>query len=186
MNKGINMAVAKKNYILETVALNKIKNNDPEYLCVFISHRSTDKEDAIAVANLLRENGIDVYIDIDDEGLQIETQNDNPEGIVKHIQEALKYSTHLMALISDNTKESWWVPYEIGYAKHAEKKIASLRLKKNLDGFPDYLKIEPCLDNVDDLKQYIKNAIKRKSRYGSLFTENCNIEINEEIYKYVR
>ncbi len=91
-----------------------------------------------------------------------------------------------MALISDNTKESWWVPYEIGYAKHAEKKIASLRLKKNLDGFPDYLKIEPCLDNVDDLKQYIMNAIKRKSRYGSLFTENCNIEINEEIYKYVR
>lgn len=122
--------------------------------CVFISHKSEDIEVAKQVADLLQTEGIDVYLDVNDSGLQIATREENANKIVECIEKALLVSTDILVLVTDKTKESWWVPYEVGFAKMGKKSIASLLLK-NVSDFPDYLEIEKKLCGLSDLKSYI-------------------------------
>lgn len=169
---GTNRAL--KDYIFENSVNNTRK-------CVFISHKSDDKEAAKQIANYLMINDIDVYLDIHDKGLQKATEEKDSKKIVEHIQKAIKYSTHILVLVSDRTKESWWVPYEVGYAKKSGNSIASLLLKGYTDGFPDYLKIERIIKSAYDFSIYAKEI---KSRYYSLFESKVTDSSN--LNNYIR
>lgn len=109
-------------------------------MCVFISHKSSDMDAAEAVARYLMLNNIDVYLD---KKIQIykKTKEKDAQGIVDSIEKALKCSTHILILVSDQTKESWWVPYEVGYSKR-KKKIASALLVGYVDDFLIILKLK--------------------------------------------
>ncbi len=165
-----------------------VENGDYEGTCIFISHRSSDKKAALTVSHYIRNCGIDVYIDLDDNGLQLATVKNDVQGIVNHIQDGLKKSTHLLVLLSEDTKESWWVPYEIGYAKKSGKSIASLMLKKYIDDFPDYLKIEKTIEHIDDFLKYVGEVKKKKEKYGGLFYEQKNISLPDSVIleEYIR
>ena len=164
---------------------NYINKKDEKGVCVFISHKSQDSIDAKAIADYIRLCGIDVYIDLDDNGLKLASITEDSEGIVKHIQKGLGMSTHLLAIISDNTKESWWVPYEIGYAKKASKKISSLVLRKLSDKIPDYLKIEEILISLEDLKEYAKCLICDKNRYRDIFENTIILPEVDSLSPYI-
>lgn len=151
--------------------------------CVFISHKSSDMEAAEAVANYLMSNDIDVYLDKLDAGLQKKTEEMDAKGIVESINKALKCCTHIIVLVSDQTKESWWVPYEVGYSKNGEKKIASALLTGYIDGFPDYLKIERTIKCADEFKAYALEIKGEGKRYGAIF-ESVNEPIG--LNKYIR
>ena len=56
-------------------------------------------------------------------------------------------------MISDKTKLSWWVPFEIGVADIENKYIASLKLC-NVDEIPSFLKIHETLYDIQDLIKY--------------------------------
>ena len=103
---------------------NKVVQNNSK-VCVFISHKSSDMDAAEAVARYLMLNNIDVYLDKKDSDLQKKTKEKDAQGIVDSIEKALKCSTHILILVSDQTKESWWVPYEVGYSKKGKKKICT-------------------------------------------------------------
>ncbi len=162
---------------------NRVNKNDEKGTCVFISHKSQDSEDAKAVADCIRSYGIDVYIDLDDQGLKLASVTDDSAGIVEHIQKGLSVSTHLLALISDNTRDSWWVPYEIGYAKKANKKISSLLLGNINDEIPDYLKIEETLSQ-EEIEKYIKGLIQDLNRYRSLFKDTNHFSESNSLSPY--
>ena len=169
--RGINRATIKGG-INSRLLERKVDNKDSQGTCVFISHRSTDKKEAVAIANYIRDCGIDVYIDVDDNGLQIATVKDDSESIVNHIHNGLMLSTHILALISDDTRESWWVPYEIGYGEKSGKKIASMLLEQGeVDCFPDYLKIVERLFSVADFVDFVKKLVKSQSNYGGIFAD---------------
>lgn len=170
MNRGINRALSQYKYTY----YEKVRNCDYTGICVFISHKSSDSKEAKEIAELFKENGIDVYIDLDDNGLQIASVSNNAQSVVDHIQEGLKCSTHLLAMISDDTKDSWWVPYEIGYAKKGKKNIASLILSKNKQNLPDYLLIEEQIRTLYELEKYVKNIKIKRQKYGGLF-ENVTV-----------
>ena len=59
-----------------------------------------------------------------------------------------------MCLISDKTRLSWWVPYEIGFAENEDIDITSLKLK-NVDDIPSYLKIRRSIFKKEDFYKYI-------------------------------
>jgi hypothetical protein len=185
--RGINRAEIKDS--LDSELFEKcIKEHDGRGTCVFISHRSTDKKEALEIANFFQDCGIDVYIDVKDQGLQVATQKDDPELIVKHIQDGLSLSTHVLVLISDNTRLSWWVPYEIGYGAKGNKKIASMLLEnKEVDGFPDYLKIEKEICSVDDFIKFLLEVKRSSSPYGDLF-ENNNVKLPDvsAVRRYIK
>ena len=65
------------------------------------------------------------------------------------INDGLSVSTHLLCLISEKTRLSWWVPYEIGIASSKKMPIASLKLK-SIDDVPSFLKTETVLNNIPE------------------------------------
>ena len=133
--------------------------------CVFISHKKEDEEAAKAIGNFLSENvGVSIYLDTEDCVLQEAVSTENDQKIVESIQKGLSCSTHLICLISDKTKLSWWVPYEIGFADKQGISIAALKLK-NVENVPSYVKIKKTLFNTEDFLRYASEL----GRYGCLF-----------------
>ena len=138
--------------------------------CVFISHKKEDEVAAIAIGNyLINTVGINIYLDTQDCTLKEAVSSENDQRIVKSIQKGLTCSSHLLCLVSDKTKLSWWVPYEIGFADKQGIDIAALKLK-DVDDIPSYLKIKKALFNTKDFLQYISElgpygAIMAKENY---------------------
>lgn len=151
MAKGINRAYTRN--LFESNLVHGKKG------CIFISHKYEDLKAAQEVADYITDYGFDVYLDDRDFRLQKAVNANDSEGIVSCIEDGLNTSTHILVLVTDNTRISWWVPYETGYAKKGEKGIASLLLKK-ADEFPDYLKIEKTLRGFKDLTDYLETLPK--------------------------
>lgn len=122
---------------------------------VFISHRSADDEIANAVYRRLKyHHNIECYLDDIDDTLKSKSEQELTQWLVKKINEC----TNLLAIMTQNTQGSWWVPYEIGVAKQAPRVITSFT---NLQEYqlPGYLKEWPRLrgqDAVDKFAYYYK------------------------------
>lgn len=145
--------------------LNKYKCNG---ICVFISHKSEDKDTAKKIGDRLNRLGLDIYLDMFDDGLQQATQNNDCDKIVKHIQKAISVSTHVLVLISSVTQLSWWVPYEIGYAQKSGRDIASLLISNSAQR-PDYLQILETLNSEDDLKKYAEALVNKNGKFQAIY-----------------
>lgn len=127
--------------------------------CVFISHKKEDEDAAIAIGSyLINTVGVNIYLDTQDCTLQEAVSSENDLRIVESIQKGLTCSSHLLCLVSDKTKLSWWVPYEIGFADKQGIDIAALKLK-DVDDIPSYLKIKKALFNTEDFLLYISRLI---------------------------
>lgn len=139
-----------------------LQKNNTEY-CIFLSHKHEDKEAAEEIAEYIMKNAdIDIYLDKYDDDLQRAVRNGDEKAIVKHIERGISKSTHVLCLISEQTKNSWWVPYEIGYAKKSSLKIASLKLKTVKD-IPSFLKIEKIINGTSSLGKYLKEIQPNKN-----------------------
>lgn len=178
---GINRALLSEDRRI--IFENCVASKEEKGKCVFISHKSSDIDAAQQVAEYIMGNGIDVYLDKLDAGLQKATRENDAQGIVNSINRALMCSTDILVLVSNQTQASWWVPYEVGYAKKGNKEIASALLTGNVNGFPDYLKIERMIKGASDFKNYVLEIKGRGKNYGSLF-ESANEPI--KLSKYIR
>lgn len=126
--------------------------------CVFLSHRSVDKEKVIKIGDYIMKAGLNIYLDIKDADLQRAVTAQNALKITQCIQKGLSYSNYVLCLISNNTFDdtSWWVPYEIGYADKEKKECCLLKLSTlSKDNIPEYLKIKEILYNIKDLNSKI-------------------------------
>lgn len=136
--------------------LSESNENKP---CIFLSHISVDKQSVEGIADYIMEKAdIDVYLDIHDDELQRAVNSGNSLEITALIERGITKSTHAMCLISEETIKSWWVPYELGYAKKSGKQISSLKLKGSVE-LPDFLKIGELIHGTKSLNEYIKKVI---------------------------
>jgi len=103
---------------------------------VFISHRTADNEIAKHVADRLKNHhGIPVYIDDIDQ--DVGRARGTP-AITALLVQRISMCTNLLAIISQNTVGSWWVPFEIGVARQAPRTITSLTNQGDAS-LPEYL-----------------------------------------------
>lgn len=139
---------------------------------VFLSHKSEDKEFVEQIGKYIMNAGIDIYLDKYDFELQKATEKQDCKKVTECIQEGIAKCTHLLCIISNKTKNSWWVPYEIGYGKKSDKNIATL-CKSDIRSIdvPEYLKIEKIIEKIDELNKFIKEI-----------TSSNNILLNEQVY----
>jgi hypothetical protein len=135
--------------------------------CIFLSHISVNKEIAGMIGDYISTNGdIDIYFDGNDENLQSAIKKSDLHEITRFIEKGLSYSTHILCLVNQETASSWWLPYEIGFARKSGKKISSLILKGN-SHIPNYLKIGRILRGVKSLNKYMKDLEKEaRDRHG--------------------
>jgi len=118
---------------------------------VFISHKREDSEDAVVVASVLKRHGVSTYIDVLDPHL-----SHAGDDLGDYFREILSRCSHLMAVVSENTKLSWWVPFEIGIATEKQYPIATYAI--GACSLPSYLKKWPYLRSLSDLTTYVKVA----------------------------
>lgn len=114
---------------------------------VFISHRTADDPLARQVRDrLVNLHGIQCYLDDLDQQTKVANQ------ITSLIVSRLNGCTNLLALVTPNTRGSWWVPFEVGVARQAPRMITSYTNLPQSD-LPEYLTEWPVLrgNNAIDL-----------------------------------
>lgn len=116
---------------------------------VFISHRTADDHVANAVyLRLTRVHSIKCYLDNFDD----EAKSAGQSRITRLIVDRLTACTNLLALVTVNTRGSWWVPFEVGVARQAPRMITSFTTLDDSE-LPEYLKEWPILrgENAIDI-----------------------------------
>jgi len=138
---------------------------------VFISYRHTDRNQAILIDQRLKTAGIKTYLDVLDEESKQSTDQ-----ITDIITQRMRECTHLIAVISDETSKSWWVPFEIGEATFAENRITTFQLNIHDDKLPTYLKKWPKINNLLDIDLFIQSYKKDKKYSAAMESASANAE----------
>lgn len=114
---------------------------------VFISHKDSDSALAKRVAGRVRYNGLDTYLDTIDDVLI----KDGPD-LADHLLRRMSECDQLIAVVSEQTKDSWWVPWEIGVGSEKSFRMASY--SERYVSLPSYLKKWPELHSDRDIDLY--------------------------------
>jgi hypothetical protein len=172
------------NFALLENCQRSISSNQNKH-CVFISHKKEDEKAAIEIGKYLTEvANVNIYLDIKDCELQEAVSSENDQKIVESIKTGLKYSSHLLCLISDKTKLSWWVPYEIGFAEKQGLDIASVKLK-NVEDIPSYLKIRKTIFNTDEFLKYVATLMPLNTYFFESYHQRLVAQDNSMIKRYI-
>ena len=122
---------------------------------VFISHKGDDTDIAEIVGDVLYSIGVYGYLDrwdpkVDGDSSELEI----------HIRDVIRATPSILAVVTENTSMSWWVPFELGVARETNSKIATFLLTDGASGnvvfLPSYLKTWPILAAVAELKTWAK------------------------------
>ncbi|WP_448106123.1 toll/interleukin-1 receptor domain-containing protein [Pseudomonas azerbaijanoccidentalis] len=142
---------------------------------VFISYRHIDRAYAININTRLMQANIKTYLDVLD--AESQTTDDITGVITRNISEC----THLLAVVSEKTALSWWVPFEIGEATITNRRICSF--KTGPTELPLYLDKWPKLSSERDIEFFIdayrnestlKRSMSLESVTGSESTRSVN------------
>lgn len=115
---------------------------------VFLSHKAEDAEVAGTIAFRLKQyHQIDVYLDVIDRNLD----KTGPD-LADYIRGEMEKCTQLLAVISARTRESQWVPWEIGVATEKERPLASFINPPAT--IPEFLQKWPYLQSQQDVDRY--------------------------------
>lgn len=125
---------------------------------VFLSHQSSDSITATYIATRLRvHHSIESYLDVVDPGIR------RGEDLATHIQNEMGKCTQLLAVVSEATKNSQWVPWEIGVATEKDYPLATY-----LAGYatpPEFLKKWPYLRSDADIDRYAAASKAARSSF---------------------
>ncbi len=116
---------------------------------MFISHKKEDAAIAKAVADKLASIGKDYYLDVLDS-----TISGNGKKLTDHIKSALNDCTDIIVVMSENTKRSQWVFFEVGIATQVGLPISTYLAQEVL--LPDFLSYWPRLRRPQDLVTYVQ------------------------------
>ncbi|MHC8302058.1 toll/interleukin-1 receptor domain-containing protein [Pseudomonas sp. ZS1P83] len=114
---------------------------------VFISYRHTDRAQAMTINDRLVRANIKTYLDV------LDTESQQTDDITAVITRNISDCTHLLAVVSQETAQSWWVPFEIGEATISNRRICSFQTGQN--ALPLYLDKWPKLSGDADINFFI-------------------------------
>jgi hypothetical protein len=152
---------------------------------IFLSHQKHDSEVALEVKIRLKINhNIDCYLDIIDPAIKI------GEDLANHVRNELNQCTQLLAIVSEATMLSWWVPWEIGVATEKDYPLATFG--KNVE-LPEYLRKWPYMKNMADLDKYAEVSKEAQKRVVNVDMQSISSnsityrnEATEYFYKTLR
>lgn len=126
---------------------------------VFISHKNSDSGQATLICNRLQSLGVEAYLDL----LDPTVLNDGRQ-LTRHIEEQLRICTDIMIIVSEATKSSWWVPFEIGMS--AELNMPTASFVSTPTKLPSFLSYWPKLRNLNDINTYVevRRQVSREMR----------------------
>jgi hypothetical protein len=111
-------------------------------VAIFLSHSHKDKDLIQPAIAFLRSHGVKVYVDWMDAGMPDVISGDT----AKKIKEKIKEHKKFLVLVTENSKDSRWVPWELGFADPTKgmPHIASFPVAEKEDfAQNEYMKIYP-------------------------------------------
>ncbi|MDC7236780.1 MAG: toll/interleukin-1 receptor domain-containing protein [Sphaerochaetaceae bacterium] len=140
-------------------------------MAVFISHTTADDRLAKEISQLLENENIECYID--DLDYELKRLRGNAT-LTPYLVARLEDCDTLLAIVTENTKNSWWVPFEIGTAREMPRIITSVTNYSEFD-LPEYLLEWPRLRHKSDIEVFIRNyKNKRSGIYSRDLSESVN------------
>ena len=125
-----------------------------------------DRAYAININTRLMQANIKTYLDVLD--AESQTTDDITGVITRNISEC----THLLAVVSEKTALSWWVPFEIGEATITNRRICSF--KTGPTELPLYLDKWPKLTSDRDIEFFIDAYRNESTLKRSMSLESVN------------
>lgn len=130
----------------------------------FISHKKEDESTATRIASELRLLGVSFYLDIMDNSV-----TRNGKELTDHIRANLNDCTDIIVIMSEQTRYSQWVPFEVGMSAQLNMPTATF-LQENVY-LPEFLEFWPRLKYPSDIRKYVavrrRYEIQRRSHYDS-------------------
>jgi len=166
MSKGINVYDKVRSAfgrIMEAKASDLQKEGAIKEPCIFLSHIHGDKQRVKEFGEYIKNAGINIYMDVEDQELQAAVDALDDDKITHFIEVGIQNSTDLMIFLSDATRKSWWVPYEIGFGKAVAKRLSCVKLRDVMIDDLSYLKIVRCLRTPKELDVYLDEILDQKS-----------------------
>jgi hypothetical protein len=152
-------------------------------MAVFISHKKEDENIAKQVDGALKAKGIDTYLDILDPAL-IDKMN-----ITTKILSGLNKCSHLLAIVSSKTSESWWVPFEIGVATKGDKRICTYSIVP-VSSLPDYLTMWPVVIQISQIElfaaRYMKDKLILEKAYKTYEASTTLIQTANDFHRLLK
>jgi len=153
---------------------------------VFISHRSFDKPLATAAAALFESLGVHYWFDREDEDTHRAAALGmaGDQALVHAIERGIKHSSRVLGLLSDSTRGSWWVPYEIGASRALGRSVSFLVLAsiRGMDALPEYVRLAANYWSVDEL---IRWAASLRGHHINVLTEPIAEQLIVEVEQFV-
>jgi len=135
-------------------------------MTVFISYRHSDREKAAQINSRLIAAGINTYMDV------LDPESQTTQNITEVITKNIARASHLIAVISKQTAQSWWVPFEIGEATISATRIASFRT--GYSELPEFLQMWPQMTRhyhldmfIDEYKKEQRQAVYNRGMFES-------------------
>jgi hypothetical protein len=137
---------------------------------VFVSHRQADIQYAVRIAWLADQEGFDFWLDVLDPNLAmlqtlIGTASLTPAqaalAIASVIEMALLNASHVLAVMTPNTRGSEWVPYEYGRAK--DPTVITLQAAcwagagLSIASLPNYLHLGQITLNEQEIRRWFRS-----------------------------
>ena len=120
---------------------------------VFISHKKEDSVLALAIQRAFVKNGVESYLDVLDSSII-----GGGRELTDHVKNSLNSCTDIIVVMTDSTKNSWWVPFEIGMSAQIDMPTASFLQSDMI--LPSYLSYWPRLKTINDIDKYV--AVRKK------------------------
>jgi hypothetical protein len=117
---------------------------------IFLAHSLQDADVILGVKNLLRNFGFSSFVDWADGGPLL-SRSDISSATAAELRVQIRKSHSLLVCASDASRNSRWVPWEIGYADGVGKPVAVLQLVRALGPFPgsEYLGLYPHIEKAN-------------------------------------
>jgi hypothetical protein len=169
-----NQMRSSKTYMTVNESLNSFKNESSySKTKIFLSHKHDEKEYLEGAISLLKNYGVDIYVDWMDEGMPKGTSGKTAVRIKEKIKENHKF----IFLATETSINSKWCNWELGLgdaAKYIEN-IALLPIKRDYSDFSgsEYLEIYPYIFNIDSF-QYFKGSQRSQGTYVVFPSVNGN------------
>lgn len=124
---------------------------------LFISHKREDRERALRVAEIAKEEEFDFWLDVLDPLLQAATPA-HPTIIAVLIEIALLNCSHVLAVMTPATSASTWVPYEYGRVKEdsVHTSLAACWRHPKVRTLPEYLHLGEIARSESELRSWLR------------------------------
>ena len=139
---------------------------------IFLSHKHNELEELDSAISLLKDFGVDIYVDWKDESMPGVTS-----GITaKKIKEKIKFNQKFILLATEGAINSKWCNWELGYGD-AQKYLDNIAIFPIKDDYreysgSEYLQIYPSIEFVKE------NTVARK--IGGYFSQGYYVIIPNE------